>query len=479
MKELLIGRQEEKRDLQKWMKSDRSEFIAVYGRRRVGKTFLIRKSIEHFTFHFSGSYKLNRKNQLLNFGIELREQFNDPDIQIPENWILAFHELKRQLEKSSDGKKIIFLDELPWLDTPKSGFISSLENFWNNWASWRDDVKLIVCGSATSWIINKIIKDKGGLHNRLTHSLLIQPFHLGECEDYFKAYGFTFNRMQIAECYMTMGGIPYYFSLMERGESLAQNIDRLFFSSNGPLKNEFEDLYRALYKNYQNYIKIITALADKGIGLTRQEIIDKTGLIDNGQFSKALEELELCGFIRSYLPFGEQQKLTRRTRKNTLFQLIDFYSLFYLKFHNSRLRSNEHFWTGMTNSSKINTWRGITFEMLCLVHIREIKKALGIGDVSTQVSSWRGEYNGDKVQIDLLIDRNDETINLCEMKFSLREFVIDKDYAKKLEVKVDIFLNRTGTRKNVLLTLITSRGVLKNTYSYLVQREVTLDELFH
>ena len=476
MKEILIGRDNERRDLLKWIDSERSEFIAIYGRRRVGKTFLVRKTIERFTFSFSGSYEATLKEQLLNFGLALRTYFKVPDLQIPENWTLAFHSLRKLIEGMGNKKNVIFLDELPWIDTPKSGFLSALEYFWNSWASARDDIKLIVCGSATSWIISKIIRAKGGLHNRITHSILLEPFHLSACEKYFKAYGFRFSRMQIAECYMVMGGIPYYFSLMDNGESLTQNIDRLFFHVNGQLRHEFQNLYRALFKNHQAYVSVIETLAQKGIGLSRQEIIKKTGLSDNGLFSKMLEELELCGFIRSYQPFKNERTTPtiRRTSRNTLYQLIDFYSLFYLKFN----KQQSNFWESRYNSPIVNAWKGLTFEMLCQYHIEEIKIALGIGDVHTKTSSWRGEYDGARTQIDMVIDRNDDSINLCEMKFSTSEFSIDKHYAEILERKIEIFREDTESSKNLLLTFITTKGIHPGKYSYLAQRQANLHDLF-
>lgn len=476
MKEILIGRDKERRELLKWLDSERSEFIAIYGRRRVGKTFLVRKTVEQFAFSFSGSYEASLKDQLLNFGLALRTYFEVPDLQIPENWTLAFHSLRNLIEKKGKKKNVIFLDELPWIDTPKSGFLSALEYFWNSWASARDDIKLIICGSATSWIISKIIRAKGGLHNRVTHSILLEPFHLGACEEYFKAYGFRFSRMQIAECYMIMGGIPYYFSLMDNGESLTQNIDRLFFQENGQLRHEFQNLYRALFRNHQSYVSVIETLAQKGIGLTRQDILNKTGLSDNGEFSKMLEELELCGFIRSYQPYktGLTNSTSKRTSRNTLYQLIDFYSLFYLKFNNQQT----NFWESRYNSPIVNAWKGLTFEMLCQYHIGEIKIALGIGDVHTKTSSWRGEYGGARAQIDMVIDRNDDSINLCEMKYSTSEFSIDKRYAEILERKIEIFREDTDTSKNLLLTFITTKGIRASKYSYLAQREVSLADLF-
>lgn len=468
-------------ELKRWVESERSEFIAIYGRRRVGKTFLVRKALKNqFAFHFSGSYGENRNTQLLNFTLALREQSGNPEIPVPANWTLAFEELKTYISKIDDKKKIIFLDELPWLDTPKSGFIPALEYFWNSWAVWREDIKLIVCGSATSWIINKLIKNKGGLHNRVTHKIQVNPFDLRECEEYFEAYNYGFDRMQIAECYMTMGGIPYYLSLMEKGESVSQNIDRLFFSSDAPLKEEFKELYRALFKNYQNYIKIIEVLAEKGTGLDRQQILDKSSLNNNGEFSKMLEELELCGFIRSYLPYQNNftRKALTKNSRHTLYQLVDFYTLFYLKFISEGKGKNEKFWSAMVSSSRLNNWRGITFEMLCLCHIPQIKRTLGIGDVSANICAWSGSFLDHKTQIDLLIDRNDFTINLCEMKFSFTEFSIDKDYYEKLQEKINIFRAATGCNKTILLTLISTKGLYKNKYSHIIQREVTLDALF-
>ena len=303
MAQKVIGRTAEMKALKSYLDSGKSEFVALYGRRRVGKTFLIRMAAEDkFSFYATGVHDATKAEQLTAFAIAMQKYSGSERLNIQKNWILAFYELSRYLESLPKGKKVIFIDELPWMDTPKSGFIAALENFWNSWAALRDDVKLIVCGSATSWMINNLIHSRGGLHNRLTHHLLLEPFCLRECEEYFKEYGFSYSRKQIAECYMVMGGIPYYMSMMDRSKSLAQNIDALFFSPNAELKDEFSDLYQALFKNAGPHIKVITALSTKGIGLTRKEIIAATGLTDNGAFSTVLEELENCGFIRKYSP---------------------------------------------------------------------------------------------------------------------------------------------------------------------------------
>lgn len=476
----LIGRTSELSSLQSYLSSNRSEFIAVYGRRRVGKTFLIRKAAsDKFAFFVTGVYKATKSEQLTNFAIALQKYSCSDRLNVQKNWILAFYELSRYLESMPRGKKIIFIDELPWMDTAKSGFIAALENFWNSWAVLRNDIKLIVCGSATSWMINNLIKSKGGLHNRLTHHLVLAPFTLHESEAYFKAFGFKYTRKQIAECYMAIGGIPYYMSMMDKSKSVSQNIDYLFFSKDAPLREEFNDLYRALFKNASPHIEIVTALATKQKGLSRLELLKITKLPDNGAFGTMLEELEQCGFIRIYEPFTN--KITtgsKRQKNNVVYQLVDFYTLFYFSFVKQNRYQDECFWTTSYNSPMHNTWAGLSFEMLCLNHINPIKKALGISGVHTLICSWRGKAANSGSQIDLLIDRKDETINICEMKYAKDKFEITKDYEAKLINKTNTFANSTETKKTLLLTMISTYGVKVNAHSGIVQSEITLDDLF-
>lgn len=371
------------------------------------------------------------------------------------------------------------MDELPWMDTPKSGFVAALENFWNSWAALRDDVKLIVCGSATSWMISKLIRSRGGLHNRLTHHLAVEPFTLAECEEYYRVYGFRYSRKQIAESYMIMGGIPYYMSMMDNAKSLAQNIDALFFAKNAQLRNEYRDLYHALFRNASPHIAVVTTLASKGKGMTRKELVTKAGITNNGALSLVLEELISCGFIRDYLPFGSTaSNRDRRTSPNTLYQLTDFYTLFYFKFIKRNKYMDENFWTHSLNSPSHNAWAGLSFEMLCLSHLAQIKKALGISGVQTMACSWRSSSANSNAQIDLLIDRRDYTVNLCEMKFSKEPFEIDKAYENKLTQRLDQFLTETHTKKTLILTMITSYGVKDNAHSEIVQSRLTLEDLF-
>lgn len=470
---MIIGRKEEQQILRSAVQSENSEFVAVYGRRRVGKTYLIRETFGYkFTFQHTGLAKGNTKEQLFSFAISLRDAGYD-DCPIPKSWLEAFSLLSAYLKNSADEKKIVFLDELPWMDTPRSNFISAFEHFWNGWASARKDIVLIICGSATSWIVNKVINDHGGLHNRVTKQIALQPFTLKECEMFAQSKGLEMSRYQLTECYMVFGGIPYYWSLLEKGLSLAQNIDKIIFAKNGKLSSEFNQLYASLFKSPEQYIDIVTALGKKKVGMTREEIIAATDKYSNGALSKVLDELEYCGFIRKYNGFDKKSK-------QAIYQLIDNYTLFYFKFIQQNENNDEHFWSASIDSAMHRAWSGLAFERLCMAHTQQIKAALGIAGVLSNVYSWRKEADemSDGAQIDLLIDRKDQVINLCEMKYSLSEYAIDAEYEQKLRNKKSAFINATNTRKAVHLTMVTTFGIKANAHSGIVQNEITLDDLF-
>lgn len=470
---MIIGRKEEQETLLSAVQSEYSELIAVYGRRRVGKTFLIRETFGYkFTFQHTGLAKGKTKDQLFSFAISLRDAGYD-DAPIPSSWLEAFSLLSHFLKNSTDEKKIVFLDELPWMDTPRSNFISAFEHFWNGWASARKDIVLIVCGSATSWIINKVINDHGGLHNRVTQRIALQPFVLRECEMFVRSRGLEMNRHQIAECYMVLGGVPFYWSLLEKGLSLAQNIDKLFFAKNGKLRNEFNQLYASLFKTPGQYIDVVTVLGKKKTGLTREEILEATHKQSGGLLSKVLEELEYCGFVRKYNGYGKKAK-------SALYQLVDNYTLFYFKFIQQSENNDEHFWSASIDSPIHRVWSGLAFERLCLAHIQQIKAGLGITGVLSNVYSWRKEAdeNSGGAQIDLLIDRNDQVVNICEMKYALSEFCITADDERNLRHKKSVFIESTNTRKAVHITMVTTYGVQKNSHFGIIQNEITLDDLF-
>ena len=468
---MLIGRKEEAQKLLKAHASPYSQFVTVYGRRRVGKTFFVRETFKYkFTFEHTGMNKTGMAGQLDAWAVSMRQ--SGYDVDTPKNWIAAFEQLMNLIIASKERKKVIFIDEMPWMDTPKSGFISALEHFWNGWASARKDITLIVCGSATSWIMNNLIRNKGGLRGRVTTRIRIKPFTLAECQKYAAANKLGFSKKQVAECAMIMGGIPYYWSLLDRGKSLAQNIDHLFFSEDGDLRGEFDELYSSIFKKPEAYIKVITKLGTKKVGMTREELTS-SGVQENGKLTRILKDLEECGFIRKYNAYGF-------AKKNAVFQLIDPFTLFYFKFMENNLMQDERFWSHSQSSPMYSNWCGLAFERLCLSHINQIKQALGITGVVSGVCSWQIKTNDDRkgAQIDLLIDRGDNVIDICEMKYTKDPFYITSDYEENLQNKRARFIEETGTDKAVHLVLVSAAGVVMNPYVGEFQKVITLDDLF-
>ena len=468
-----IGREKELARLRVVLESRRSEFVAVYGRRRVGKTLLIRKAFDDkFTFKMSGIANANTPAQLQNFHTALaRVQPTGKETPVPKTWFEAFGQLSDMLEKSKVKRKVIFIDELPWFDTRRSDFVSSLEHFWNSWAAYRDDVVLVVCGSAASWMINSLIHHKGGLHNRLTEKILLSPFHLREAELLLKVQNPTLTRYQVVQIYMVTGGIPFYLQAFSGTESPVQNIERICFSPDGLLRLEFESLYRALFSTHERHIAIVRAIATKAKGLTRDEIIKISKLPDAGSTTNILDELEKSGFIRRYQPF-------QKKKRNSLYQLSDFYTLFYLRFIEKSDPNDSNNWVNSIDKPSHRAWSGYAFEQVCLHHIPQIKKALGVSGVVSHSSAWKSQTSEKGAQIDLLIDRRDEVINLCEMKFSTAPFTINKSYAANLNNKIEVFNEETKNRKAVHLTMITTFGVKQNSYSHMVHRDLKMDVLF-
>ena len=465
----IIGRTEQLHQLRNHLKSRRSEFIAVYGRRRVGKTFLIRKAFENqFTFQFTGVANVGMNIQLGQFhaGLIKRTTKMGYEPNRPKDWFEAFGQLIEYLEKfKGNEKKTIFLDELPWMDTRNSNFLSSLEHFWNSWASAREDIVLIVCGSAASWMLNNLIKNKGGLHNRITDRIKLVPFTLAEAEKLLIENGVAEDRYQTLLLYMVFGGIPFYLERITPGESAMQQINKLCFHPDAPFRLEYETIYASLFNKHERHLSVIEALATKGKGLTRNEIIKFSNLSDGGGLTRVLGELEESSFIRKYKTYSQREKL---------YQLIDLYSLFYHKFIKKSDENDKMSWINMIDTPAFYNWAGYGFEMVCLHHVPQIKQALGISGVQTTVSTWRSQ----KAQVDLVIDRKDHVINLCEMKFSIKPFSIDKKYAENLRNKITSFREITKTKKALFMTMITTYGTVDKKNWGLIQNSLEMDDLF-
>ena len=476
--EKLIGREAERKILQEALASTQAELVAVYGRRRVGKTFLIRSVYEQqMIFELSGIHEARLSVQLENFSFSLQRSSGSlVPVAVPQNWLQAFAILQQYFSMMMGKKKaVVFFDEFPWLHTQRSGFLSAFEHFWNTWASRQANLVVVICGSAASWMIENIVNNKGGLHNRITRQIRLLPFDLGETEAYLKSQSINLDKYQVLQLYMAMGGIPQYLKGIWPGESAAQNLDRLCFKKDGPLKTEFRNLYRSLFENPQHHEAVVRALARRKQGLIRNEIIEACGLSSGGTATKILAELEESGFITQYTPF-------QKTAKDSIYKLTDEYSLFYLKFIEGSRPTGSGTWLRLSTGASYLSWSGLAFESVCQKHVVQIKKALGIEGVLTETSVWRYVPKGDKedgAQIDLLIDRQDLCINICEIKFSTSEFTIDKRYAQELARKLQVFKDGTRTKKTLFLTMITTYGVKRNDYYVgLVQKELTIEAIF-
>ncbi len=473
----IIGRRREIDLIEGCINSNKPEFIAIYGRRRIGKTYLVKQLLgDSFCFYMTGVYQCSKTEMLAYFSEQLALYAGKKQAK-PKTWFEAFSQLRAYLmaQLEERDRLIIFIDELPWLDTPKSNFIRALDLFWNGWASDQPKIKLIVCGSATTWMTDKLLGDKGGLHNRVTRKIYLAPFDLHETELFLQSKGVVWTRHQIAECYMIMGGTPYYLNMIDKEYSLPQNIDALFFAEGAELASEYEFLFRSLFKDSILYRRIVELLAKKKKGMTREEITKALNTTSGGKLTEAINDLISCDFIRKYNSFGNKTN-------GAVFQLTDLYTLFYLHYIKGTEEADEHLWSNMIDSPAHRAWSGYAFEQLCLHHISQIKKKLGISGVQTNVYSWQQKRNEEKgtggAQIDLVLDRRDQIINLCEMKYSLNEYDITPAYLQKLIERREIFRQASSTNKALHLTFVTAAGVKKNAQEGMIQSEVELNDLF-
>lgn len=468
----LFGRSSEKLIIDEHYSSKKSSLIAVIGRRRIGKTYLVRRALDNkIDFEMIGIQNGTFQEQLLNFHIALMKASKSKKyFSPPTNWVEAFYQLQQCLTTlKGKRKKVIFLDEFPWMNTSKSGFVEIFAHFWNNWAS-ENNVLIILCGSAATWMMKNVVNGRGGLHNRISHTIYLQPFQLKQVNEMLIGMGIKSTQNQLAELYMVFGGVPYYLSLLQKNKSIYQNIDALLFHKNGKLNNEYQNLLPSLFDDATNHLAVLDAMASKWKGLSRSEITTLYKKSDGGGLTKVLIDLEQSGFITSYIPF-------KKTKKDTLFRISDSYILFYLKFIK---RIKQHSFLEIAKTANYRIWCGYAFENLCLQHIDKIKNVLGLSKINCYTSSYlfKGNAYEDGFQIDLLIERADHVINVCEMKFYNREFLIDKKNYTHIKNYLSKFQEIAGNKTVIHYTLITSNGLINNEYyRELVNSEITLKEL--
>lgn len=475
MKAGIIGRETEIKLLNDCYESQKAELVVVYGRRRIGKTFLVKSLFEDkFDFFVTGKYEGKKKDELELWNRKLVEYSGYP-YTVPRTWSEAFSQLKHYISTLKKDRIVVFIDEMPWLDTAKSNFVSEFENFWNDWASTKKNLLIIICGSATTWMNDNVISQKGGLHNRVTRKIKLSQFSLYETELFLKNKNIICNRHQIAEYYMIMGGTPYYLDLLQKGMSLPQNIDFLFFRKDAELSGEYNILLKSLFKNTRMYRRVIELLAKYSKGMTRREICENLNVTDGGGLTEVMENLENCDFVRSYASFGKKER-------DAMFQLTDMFILFHLKFLRNSGGKDEAFWTHSIDEPSRRTWTGYAFEQLCLNHIPQIKESLGIRGVLSNVCSWYQKADKEKGikggQIDMLIERRDQVVNVCEVKFTMSPFIITSKYLREMTERMESFRQATGTKYALHLTVISAAGLAVNENSGSVQSLVTLQDLF-
>lgn len=470
-RQTIIGRRREQEILQACCDSHKAEFVAVYGRRRIGKTYLVKQFFDDcFDFYATGIYQVPRSVQLRHWQEQL-QRYSGVKRPRPKDWFEAFGQLRDYLSTlSQQPRVVIFIDELPWFDTPKSGFIRALDLFWNSWASDRSNIKLITCGSATTWMTNKLLGDKGGLHNRVTRPLRLAPFTLAETEAYLQSLAIEWERTTILEAYMVMGGIPFYLSMLQPSMSLEQNINELFFGQDATLATEYDFLFRSLFNEAALYRRVVETIAAKAMGLTRSEIVAAVKATDSGYISEVLDNLIKCSFVRRYQAFGKRDR-------EAVYQVTDMYTLFYLRFVKGYNGMDTHAWSNIKEGVR-NAWAGYAFEQVCLLHTDQIKHALGISGIATSICSWRYQGAEGGAQIDMVIDRADRCVDLCEIKYSTRQYELTKDYADTLRQRRELFRSVTNTTKSLRLTFISTAGIKPNKYASTVQSSITLNHLF-
>ncbi len=484
----IVSRQDEIESLQQMLDSDIPEFLALFGRRRVGKTFLIRQFFQDkdvVFFNVTGSKDGLMHEQINHFTERMAETFyGSADLKEGKNWDEAFKRLTQAMKQQAPGDKkiVLFFDELPWMATHRSRLVQNLDYYWNQY--WSDDarIKLVVCGSSASWILNKIVRSKGGLYNRITRKIHLEPFNLPETKEFLKSIGVKLSNKQILLLYMVTGGVPYYLRRVEKGLTAIQIIEKMAFNKKAFLLEEFNNLFDSLFNDGEIYTKIVRMISRHRYGIGKQELMNKLGKhAQGGSTAERLKNLEETGFIMSFMPLYHK-------KRGVYYRVSDEYALFYLRWiepiRNSLQRQalSTGNWQAMHNSPEWNNWLGYAFEAVCYKHLPAIRDTLKISPTAV-ADTWRfvPRKNSDErgAQIDLLFDRKDDAVTICEIKYSSNPYVITKDYVDNLKRKMEVFQKQTKTKKQLFIAIVAAMGLKNNYYAEdICNGVVTLDDLF-
>lgn len=475
---LIIGRKAEQRDLDEWCHSAKPELICVYGRRRVGKTYLVQNAFEgQFAFFATGSDDRRNAVQLKAFHAALRRA-GCAERTVPQDWFEAFNRLRLALEqpdvvRASCGRRVVFLDEFPWLAAKRSDFLAAFSDFWNGWASCQSDLVVIICGSATSWIVKNILENTASMYNRVTRQLYVAPFDLHDVEEMTQSLRLGWSRDAVLQCYLVFGGLPYYLDMLDRRKSLSQNIDALCLGTNAPLRREVPLLMEASLGNAPLHRAILRELAQSKVGIRRMDLANRVEGGTTGSFKRALDDLEKCGYIRCYTNRYER-------RKPSVYQLVDPFLLFGFRFMVDRAPDGHGLvsWKDFERTPAYYAWRGNAFEIACVNHTRQIKHAIGISAVKTEDFPWSSSTSEPGAQIDMVIERADGVTNLCEMKYTDGPFVADREFEEDMARRRRVFQIESATKNTVQSVLVCPQGLRPNTHSWDIAHVVDIDDLF-
>ncbi len=454
----VVGRKEEQLILSKVLWNQEAQLVAVYGRRRIGKTFLIKSFFADKikSINLIGSKRLKNKDLLSHFRDSIvTAGLVNTELPTPNNWNDAFKLLRLVLETNSD-QILIFIDEVPWFERPKSNFIGEFEHFWNSYATNRENLKIILCGSATSWMLKKLIYNKEGLHNRFTARINLKPFSIQEANEFLLSKSIKLTSKNLLELYLSIGGIAEYLKWIDKANSSAVIINDLCFKTSGNLFEEYESLVPALFSDPEKYNRLILALTKKTQGSTFKELEQLSGVAKGTTLARMLTELELNSFVTAYTPYSWGNV--------KLYRLTDPYLIFYHKWIQSIKKQGvpvpENYWMQTFNSQSFRIWTGYSYETFCFTHISDILKQIGISGMRVKPSIWRSKLSKQGAQIDLVLERADHIINLCEIKFHTQPIVLDDKLENELMRKVSIFQEETKSKTEIVPLLISASEVI-------------------
>jgi AAA+ ATPase superfamily predicted ATPase len=462
-----IGRKVEIAQLTALIDLPRPSIAVIYGRRRVGKSELIRHVTQgKNVLSFEGLEGQPKHKQIKNFLFQLSAQSNIREKNISD-WPDALILLRTLTQ---DGQWIIILDEFQWMANYQNELVSVIKMIWEKYLSQNPDLTLILCGSIASFMKSKVLKSSA-LYGRTDYELNLHELNLSEISEFFPGKGSD----EVIDTAMLVGGIPKYLELISEYPSLYDALEPLAFSQDGFFKTEYDRLFASHFGKKPIFMKIIQTLATNPYGLTTGKLAKEMQVASGGTLCHQLDDLESAGFLHSIIPFDKPEG--SKLRK---YILMDAYVRFYHSIIRGSMKEttppNTQFHAIMS-SPRYAAWAGMAFEFLCMRHHKEISRILGFHGIPYTAGPFfqRKTLDTPGVQIDLLFERSDKILVLCEMKYLLAS--VPGDIIDQVNRKVSALQEKYPGR-TILKVLLTKTGstetVAKKGYFF---RIIRADEL--